>query len=238
VYEVKASKYAGGMSPNYGAVVSILHHDIFRREHGFSKFDFLPANRMVPLEGDPSVDLGLLRSERVEQERMSLLDQSIQYRSATNLAGVGSYLATLDYQSHLMQRQGMDLPDEYERLTSPFGAATGKALLRPQFDPERGAGIEVELPSGQRHGLPDLSSGEQELLAMMYFLRRVAVAGGVLCLDEPEQHLHPTLQAALLDVMASLTERAQLLLTGLRPSPTSHAVAGWGGGLRSGGVRP
>jgi len=55
------------------------------------------------------------------------------------------------------------------------------------------------------------------MLAMMYFVRRLSAAGGVLCVDEPEQHLHPTLQASLFESMQHLADRAQVLVV-------SHSV--------------
>ena len=55
------------------------------------------------------------------------------------------------------------------------------------------------------------------MLAMMFFVRRLSASGGVLCIDEPEQHLHPTLQAALFEAMSNLAGRSQILVV-------SHSV--------------
>jgi predicted ATPase len=216
-FEVSASRYTGHMNVPYESVTATLRSEGFRREHGFARLDFLPANRTVSIGPSPTVNLSLLRNDQADEERINLLDQTINYRHAMNLPGVADYLVTLDYQSYLAERQGLQLEDEYSRLAIPFKAATGKTLLQPEYHPERGSDIEIELSGGQRHGLGDLSSGEQEMLAMMYFVRRLSAAGGILCLDEPEQHLHPTLQAALLDTMRDLADRAQVLVV-------SHSV--------------
>jgi predicted ATPase len=213
----RMNKYTGSGQYTIDPVIEILRNTNFRREHRFATIDFLPANRLVPVEGSPSVNLTLLNSEHVEQERINMLDQIISHRTAMSLPGVSSYLVTLDYQSFLAHRQGLTVGDEYARLATPFNAATGKTLLTPQYDPAGGSKIEIELPGGQRHPLMDLSSGEQEMLAMMFFVRRLSAAGGILCLDEPEQHLHPTLQAALFQVMTDIAERAQVLVV-------SHSV--------------
>lgn len=111
----------------------------------------------------------------------------------------------------------MEVTNEYARLAEAFNEAAAKELLEPRYDPARGSNIEIQLSSGHRHGLGDLSSGEQEMLALLYFVRRLSAAGGILCLDEPEQHLHPTLQAALFEGMRDVASRAQVLVV-------SHSV--------------
>lgn len=55
------------------------------------------------------------------------------------------------------------------------------------------------------------------MLALLYFVRRLSASGGILCLDEPEQHLHPSLQAALFDGMRDIADRAQMFVV-------SHSV--------------
>ncbi|MFC9995852.1 ATP-dependent endonuclease [Nocardia sp. NPDC127526] len=159
----------------------------------------------------------MLAIERVEQERHQMLDSFIGQRNPVSLPNVSNYLVTLDYQALLSERQGLELIDDYGLLATAFYAAAGKQLMKPEYNPARGSTIDIVLPSGHRHGLRDLSSGEQEMLAMMYFVRRLSASGGILCIDEPEQHLHPTLQAALFQAMASLADRAQVLVV-------SHSV--------------
>ena len=198
-------------------VMTILRSSAFQRDHRFGIIDFLPANRLVPSVPTPTVDLGMLGVERVEQERFSMLDQFINNRAPMTLPSVSNYLVTLDYQAFLADRQGIVVDNDYALLAASFNSSTGKTLLQPEYDPAKGSNIEIQLPTGQRHGLVDLSSGEQEMLAMMYFVRRLSASGGILCIDEPEQHLHPTLQAALFDAMQGLAERAQVLVV-------SHSV--------------
>ncbi|GGU61332.1 hypothetical protein GCM10010178_62020 [Lentzea flava] len=49
------------------------------------------------------------------------------------------------------------------------------------------------------------------MLNLIYFIRRLSARGGVLLIDEPEQHLHPSLQVALFDTMTEMAERAQVI---------------------------
>ncbi|REK78319.1 hypothetical protein DVG80_00885 [Rhodococcus erythropolis] len=217
VFEQRSNKSGSNQVTNDSEVMQTLRDVTFQRANPFSVVDFLPANRLVPSAPNPTVDLAMLNVDRVEQERFQMLDQFINQRTPMALPSVANYLVTLDYQSFLAARQGLTVENDYERLATAFVSSTGKKLLLPEYDPARGSNIEIELPAGFRHGLRDLSSGEQEMLAMMYFVRRLSASGGVLCIDEPEQHLHPTLQAALFDAMSDLAERAQVLVV-------SHSV--------------
>ncbi|MEX2552122.1 MAG: AAA family ATPase [Actinomycetota bacterium] len=198
-------------------VIGIARSQAFQREHPFAIIDYLPATRLVLHQPSPTIDLGMLNIDRVETDRYQMLHQSVWERAPVSLPNIASYLVTLDYQAFLAERQGLEVINEYERLAKSFAEATGKELLQPQYDPARGSNIEVKLNAGHRHGLQDLSSGEQEMMALVYFVRRLSATGGILCLDEPEQHLHPTLQAALFEGMRDIADRSQVIVV-------SHSV--------------
>lgn len=207
----------GSGSQSGDTVAQLLRSTAFQKSHPFAVIDFLPANRLVPSAPSGTVDLAMLNVDRIEQERYQMLDQFINSRSPVSLPNVSSYLITLDYQTFLAARQGLEGVNDYEVLQKAFSAATGKDLLLPEYDPALGNSVQIQLPTGHRHGLRDLSSGEQEMLAMMYFVRRLSASGGILCIDEPEQHLHPSLQASLFEAMQGLADRAQVLVV-------SHSV--------------
>lgn len=216
-YTITADKAGQTSATADNSTLQALRNPGFQREHPFSVMDLLPADRLVQHAPAPSVDIGMMSQERVEQERQRTLDQLINYRSPLSLPSVSNYLLTLDYQAFIASRQGLHLENEYDKLAKTFYDCTGKRLLAPEYDPAGGSAIQIELLTGKRHVIADLSSGEQELLAMMYFVRRLSAAGGILCIDEPEQHLHPTLQAALFQSMQELATRAQVLVV-------SHSV--------------
>jgi hypothetical protein len=183
VYGKAGTRAGGDRITQDSSPVQILRNQQFQRENPFSVIDFMPANRLVPNAQDPSVDLAMLSHDRVNQERMQMLDQFINNRAPMSLPSVGSYLVTLDYQTFLATRQNLTITNDYEVLQSAFNSATGKSLLLPQYDPAKGSNIEIEIPSGHHHSLGDLSSGEQEMLAMMYFVRRLSASEGILCTD-------------------------------------------------------
>lgn len=200
----------GGPDP----VVAILRNPSFQQEHPFARLDYIPATRALISSTTPAVNLGMFRADNELQERRQMISTMLSNESpAISLPDIASYLATLDYQSLIGARQGFDYPDEYGLISKAFHDATAKRILRPVMDRESGeSGIYVEVSEGVIHPIDKLSSGEKSLLGLMYFVRRLSASGGVLLLDEPEQHLHPTLQAALFEAMRELADRAQVIV--------------------------
>lgn len=201
-------------------VASILTNPSFQQEHPFSRLDYIPATRSLVSSVTPSVNLGMFRAENELQERRVMIGNMLSAPSpAMSLPDIASYLATLDYQSLIGARQGVEYPDEYGLIVGAFHEATAKKILRPVMDRETGeSGIYVEVSDGVIHPIDKLSSGEKSLLGLMYFVRRLSASGGVLLLDEPEQHLHPTLQAALFEAMKALADRAQVIVVSHSPN--------------------
>ncbi|MEU1439766.1 ATP-dependent nuclease [Streptomyces mirabilis] len=194
-------------------VIDTLQSSQFQLEHPFARMDYLPALRLLPSSATPAVSLSMLSRESSEDERRQMLNQATGAgASPVNLPDISNYLATLDYQRYLAERQEIPLNNEYELITATFMEATGKTIQLPTFDPDSGqSGIYVATSTGMTHSIDKLSSGEKGLLGLMYFVRRLSASGGVLLLDEPELHLHPTLQAALFESMRGLADRAQVI---------------------------
>lgn len=72
------------------------------------------------------------------------------------------------------------------------------------------------------HFLDDLSSGEHQVLILLYMVQRWLAPGGIVLIDEPDLHLHPSLIPGFLAVLESLVEErnGQLILT-------SHVLEIW-----------
>ena len=69
------------------------------------------------------------------------------------------------------------------------------------------------------HPLDELSAGERQVLIQLYLISRWLQPGGVVLLDEPDLHLHPSLIPMLLGrVEAIVADRGgQLILTSHLP---------------------
>jgi predicted ATPase len=64
--------------------------------------------------------------------------------------------------------------------------------------------LEVEAENGERHSLDELSSGEKQILVMMTELKRRWRPGSLVLIDEPELHLHETLQTKIYERLVEL----------------------------------
>lgn len=210
---------SGFYDPDRDNVMRALQNPLFARSHPFASIDFLSARRQVSINTTTSVDLGLLDKSSSADERRSMYEQEIRWKSAMQMPDVGSYLTSLDYRDFITKRSGGEGEDEYGRLTRIFEEATGKTITLPEFDPVTAeSSIRVRLPSGNTHELSDLSNGEREMLGMLYFVSQLSSQGGVLLLDEPEKHMHPTLQLAVLNAIRLVTKRGQVLVVTHSPA--------------------
>lgn len=212
----------GGQSLADSPEMSILRNQMFRKLHPFALLDFLPATRHVPMRQTATIDPELFGEKRTQQERDSYLNDFLQNRAIRQFPGVKSFLATLHYLDMLAANKGTPV-DGFGKITAAFKSATGKQIEEPEIDVESGAAIRVMTRSEIKHDLDGLSSGEQEALALMYFIRRVDTRGGVLLIDEPEQHLHPALQASFFEIALTMADRAQLVV--VTHSPKLLAMA-------------
>ncbi|MFO0611886.1 MAG: ATP-binding protein [Polyangiaceae bacterium] len=72
----------------------------------------------------------------------------------------------------------------------------------------RRSGAEFDVP------FPDAGEGLQQVFAVVTALEHVRLAGGLLCIEEPESHLHPRLERAVAELMVDVlsTQRSASVL--------------------------
>lgn len=90
--------------------------------------------------------------------------------------------------------------------------AEKKALLCEYFKEVFGFEVDIKIPSidkeiqivvdGQYHPLSSLGTGYQEIVLIAFTI--ITTDADVICIDEPELHLHPRAQRAMLNLMAQL----------------------------------
>ena len=82
--------------------------------------------------------------------------------------------------------------------------------------------LPVRVPSqggDQQHSLDDLSSGEHQILIQLFMVTRWMNPGGIVMIDEPDLHLHPSLLNSFLGQLEKLVKqrKGQLILTSHNP---------------------
>lgn len=92
----------------------------------------------------------------------------------------------------------------------------GKRL--ENFTPSGDLEVALNAPSGEqtvKHPVYELSSGERQVFIMVAMLRRWLHRGGLVLIDEPDLHLHPSLRGALLARLQRIVaeQEGQLLIT-------------------------
>lgn len=82
--------------------------------------------------------------------------------------------------------------------------------------------VKIKNGRGLRHTLDWLSAGEHQVLILIYSISRWLQPGGVILIDEPDLHLHPSLINRLVSRLEQLAheKNAQLILT-------SHSTDLW-----------
>ncbi|WP_425713171.1 ATP-dependent nuclease [Georgenia sp. Z1344] len=205
-------------------MVTTLQNPQFSKSHPFASIDLLSARRQLSTTSVNTVDMSMLDRAAAAAARRDMYDQEIRWKAGMHMPDIGTYLTSLDYRNYVAGRSGIEVEDEYSRLSEIFHAATSKEILRPAYDPDTTkTAINVRLPSGITHELEDLSNGEREMLGMLYYVAQLSAHGGVLLLDEPEKHLHPSLQSSVLTAMLSVASRGQALTVTHSPNLISAA---------------
>jgi predicted ATPase len=99
-----------------------------------------------------------------------------------------------------------------------------KFLYDKEIEPEIRTGenrlrVKLKDSRGQFHFLDDLSAGEHQILIQLYLLHRWLEPAGIILIDEPDLHLHPSLIPGFLASLESLVEKkkGQLLITSHLP---------------------
>ncbi|MFB6561486.1 ATP-dependent endonuclease [Streptomyces sp. NPDC056400] len=205
----------------------ILRNAAFQKANSFCSLDVIPAERSVSRDSAVRVDPSLLEYDAVARIRSEAVDSLTQNWSRFTLSDVPQYLTSLDYVDLVSQRNGTGVDEEnisdFNFIVENFQRATGKKINRPALQSDGSVSMSIEAPSGNRHGVGSLSSGELECLGLMYMARRLAAKGGVLLLDEPELHLHPALQTAITRAVQDGMQNAQMWMCTHSPSLINSA---------------
>lgn len=112
------------------------------------------------------------------------------------------------------------LPEQYPEMMKTLNQFFSGKVIEEDIQP--GQRQQVRLANGDTHTLDELSSGEHQVLIMLFMVQRWLQPGGVVLIDEPDLHLHPSLVSPLLATLENIIQKkcGQLILT-------SHATDVW-----------
>jgi len=121
-------------------------------------------------------------------------------------------------ESFLVWQNYLDLEDRDKGIKADrFQRVTN--VVNQILDQKRIVGVErgrviVEIGGREKHGLNDLSSGEQQIVLLLVETARRIKPGGIVLIDEPEISLHPAWQRGLVVALDKIIEQynAQVIM--------------------------
>lgn len=210
-----------------------LSPDSLAVRHGFSNqallrrapslnLVYLPAERRLLPPNSSVLDLSQLAAEmglaKVAEARVAstnfgrLDDQEFEsYAKALCVAGSLPSEDASDSESEAAKRTWSEFKSAVDDLLHP------KVLLG--LTRQNPTDLLVQLPTGERHKVQELSSGERQALVIISRVFRAGEGHSVVAIDEPDAHLHPTLSSRLLAALRlGLGHKGRLLLATHSPS--------------------
>ncbi len=112
---------------------------------------------------------------------------------------------------------------KYHQVIRDLNRFLAGKVIDPDINPgENRLRVKLKHRKGIFHSLDELSAGEHQILILIYQLSRWLQPGGIVLIDEPDLHIHPSLLNPLLAALEKLVEerKAQLLIT-------SHVTEIW-----------
>lgn len=104
-----------------------------------------------------------------------------------------------------------DNPDPLDKYKKIFSALLPEKELL-DIDPAKPKEFQYKDESGQTLLFSTLSSGEQEVIRVLFDVARKDIRHSVIIVDEPELHLHPTLTFKLIEELKAIGEHTNQLI--------------------------
>lgn len=136
---------------------------------------------------------------------------------------LANYIVTDDWKDQLessLFNMKATLPKAYPEMVDMLNQFLSGKQIEQEIP--QGGRIFLYLTDGRKLSFDDLSSGEHQVLIMLFTVQRWLQPGGVVLIDEPDLHLHPSLISPLLAVLENIVTKreGQLILS-------SHATDVW-----------
>lgn len=178
----------GGLHIVPSAVARVIFQTFKPSELGI--IDFHSASRTYAREGLGGVNLDS-KSIEVQKRTQTLYNWQAKYQNIKSEL-VTTYLREMIAQQSGTEASGhTDLNATLQELFQTF--FPDKKYLGVTPDGSGGISFPIELTTGERHDLNDLSSGEKEVVYGYLRLRNSTPNHSTILIDEPELHLNPGL---------------------------------------------
>jgi predicted ATP-dependent endonuclease of OLD family len=159
---------------------------------------FFPHARFL----QPTKDNNQINKEIIPYEFIHRYENALEFKGS-----ISSYLCYLDYAK----------PEEFKVMLNFLNDLN---FAEKTFEVNRAdLSVWVKTNNGQKHRIEELSSGEQNILIMLFELRRrlnhTTKSQSIVLIDEIENSLHPTFQRYLLNALHSMQKITpfQLIVT-------------------------
>jgi len=104
---------------------------------------------------------------------------------------------------------------EFKEIIKTLNMFLTDKEIMPQIRPQDRNRFRIKLKTKKHHYFDALSSGERQVLIMLFNIMRWMERGGIVMVDEPDLFLHPSLVPRLLATLEEIVEKkeGQLLIT-------------------------
>lgn len=157
--------------------------------------DYHSASRSYQREALGSVDMNIANIEN-QRRNQTLYNYQNKYQNIKSEL-TSTYLRSLIAKASGKEAGGQDLNETLQSLFETF--FPDKTYLGVQPAGDGSISFPVELATGEKHDINELSSGEKEILYGYLRLRNSSPRNSTILLDEPELHLNPRLLRGLVN---------------------------------------
>jgi ABC-type dipeptide/oligopeptide/nickel transport system ATPase component len=110
-------------------------------------------------------------------------------------------------------------PQAFRDTLSDISNLLGRDKRLTDFDDNLRLRVQIGARKAHSHTLDELSAGERQCLILLFMASRWLMPGGVMLIDEPDLHLHVSLQRQLIHELKSLVQakQGQLIISSHSP---------------------
>jgi predicted ATPase len=111
-------------------------------------------------------------------------------------------------------------PNRFRTLIAGLNHFLGDGKKLTDFDDNLRLRVQIGKQRSNAHYIDDLSAGERQCLILLFMVERWLMDGGVVLIDEPDLHLHVSLQRQFIrDLETLVTKRhGQIIVTSHSPT--------------------